>query len=148
MSLWVAEQLRTHGCVDRAYLGVRLEPGSATDASHLSEPEQRRLSNLTDPRSDPEPASTGSDTTWLDDTFASTTLADGAILYDVLAGTPAAAAGLRPGDKIIALNGRTIRSTRDLTERLDHIPARTTILLSVVRRVVRDSADFFFRLYR
>ena len=28
--LWVADQLRAHGYVDRAYLGVRLEPVAAT----------------------------------------------------------------------------------------------------------------------
>ncbi len=116
-ALWVAEQLRTHGCVDRAYLGVRLEPGPAT-----------RI-----PRSDLRPGSAGAGMIEPDKTRISNTPSDGAILHEVLAGTPAAVAGLRPGDKIVALNGRAIRCTHDLTDRLDHIPARTTILLSVVR---------------
>jgi S1-C subfamily serine protease len=86
-ALWVAEQLRTHGYVDRAYLGVRLEP----------------------------------------------TVQDGALLCEVVAATPAALAGLRPGDRIVAFDGRTIRSPYDVIDRLDRIPAGATILLSVVR---------------
>jgi serine protease Do len=104
--LWIADQLRTHGRVDRAYLGVRLEPGFATGS--LTEPEAKFESGTADP-------------------------SEGAILHEVLAGTPAAAAGLQPGDTIVALDGRPIRSTHDLTDKLDRIPARTTIVLNVIR---------------
>jgi S1-C subfamily serine protease len=31
-ALWIAEQLRTQGRVDRAYLGVRIDPGATTDS--------------------------------------------------------------------------------------------------------------------
>ena len=31
VALWVADQLRTQGCVDRAYLGVRIDPGATAD---------------------------------------------------------------------------------------------------------------------
>jgi serine protease Do len=108
--LWIADQLRTHGRVDRAYLGVRLEPGFAAGLPTQSptEPEGKVESGTVDP-------------------------SEGAILHEVLAGTPAAAAGLQPGDTIVALDGRPIRSTHDLIDKLDRIPARTTILLNVSR---------------
>jgi len=107
--LWVADQLRTHGRVDRAYLGVRLEPGSAAGFP---------VQSLTKAEAKFEPGSVES---------------EGATLHEVLAGTPAAAAGLQPGDSIVALDGWPIRSIHDLTDKLDRIPARTTILLSVIR---------------
>ena len=109
--LWVADQLRAHGRVDRAYLGVRVGPGSAAELPAQSQ-------SLTEAAAKSESGTVDS---------------EGAILHEVLAGTPAAAAGLQPGDTIIALDGRPIRSTHDLTDRLDRIPARTTILLSVIR---------------
>ncbi len=109
--LWVADQLRAHGRVDRAYLGVRVQPGSAAELPAQSQ-------SLTEAAAKSEPGTVDS---------------EGAILHEVLAGTPAAAAGLRPGDTIVALDGRAIRSTHDLTDRLDRIPARTTIVLSVIR---------------
>ncbi len=58
---------------------------------------------------------------------------EGAILGEVLSGTPAAQAGLRVGDGIVELDGQPIRTAHDLTDRLDRVPARTTILLGVVR---------------
>jgi serine protease Do len=105
-ALWVADQLRAHGRVDRAYLGVRLEPMiSAAGPTAPSE-------------GDGAPAPTAG---------------NGALLREVLAGTPAALAGLRPGDRIVALDGQPILSPHDLIDRLDRIPARATILLSVIR---------------
>jgi serine protease Do len=58
----------------------------------------------------------------------------GAIVREVLAGTPASQAGLCPGDGIVALDNYCIRTAHDLTDRLDRIPARTAIQLVVVRR--------------
>ena len=58
---------------------------------------------------------------------------EGAILREVLSDTPASQAGLRPGDGIVELDGQPIRSAHDLTDRLDRIPARATILLGIVR---------------
>jgi predicted metalloprotease with PDZ domain len=57
----------------------------------------------------------------------------GAVLTDVLAGTPAAESGLRAGDCIVSVDGRPIGSASDLTDRLDRIPARTIIHLGVLR---------------
>ena len=58
---------------------------------------------------------------------------NGALLLKVLTGSPAALAGLLPGDKIIALDGQLIHSSNDLTDRLDRLPSRTMIHLEVVR---------------
>ncbi len=91
----------------------RLDPASIIPASALA------------PDS-PESISVGSES-------ATASALDGAILREVLAGTPASRAGLRPGDSIIELDGQPIRSAHDLTDRLDRIPARATILLGVDR---------------
>ena len=64
---------------------------------------------------------------------------DGALLLEVLAGTPAALAGLHPGDKIVAVDGQFIHSSNDLTDRLDRLPSQTMIHLEVVRGQGVDS---------
>jgi len=129
--LWVADQLRARGRVDRAYLGVRLEPVSATGSTALSEAEPGAEPGAINSRSDARPAASASIAVEPDRAVASAQ--EGAILREVLAGTPAAEAGLQPGDGIVALDGAPIRSGLDLTDRLDRIPARTTVLLGVVR---------------
>ena len=130
--VWIANQLRTRGRVDRAYLGVRLEPVSAADSIVLSDSDQRPGRKAIAPRSDATPELATQIA--VDSDEASTAfIQEGAILSEVLAGTPAAEAGLLPGDGIIALDGQPIRSALDLTDRLDRIPARTTIALSVIR---------------
>lgn len=93
-ALWIAEQLRERGRVDRAYLGVRLAP----DAGDPTAPE-------------------------------------GAALRDVLPDTPASRAGLQPGERIVSFDGRPIRSSADLTQRLDLTPAEKFVRLEVVRDV-------------
>ena len=110
--LWIADQLRARGRVDRAYLGVRLEPmerplrsGSAT--SHATgQPSEA----VTEPP-----------------------MIEGARLQEVIVGTPAARAGLMAGDLIVALDGQPVRSSHDLTDRLDRLPAQTSIRLEVIR---------------
>ncbi len=107
--LWVADQLRARGHVDRAYLGVRLEPVAA--AATLRQ----------QPEAGPHP---------IPDVDA---LLEGALLLEVMAGTPAALAGLRAGDAIVAVDGQPVRSPPDLTDRLDRLPAQSMIRLDVVR---------------
>ena len=114
-ALWVADQLRAHGRVDRAYLGVRLEPDDAPEPETSTGPAQ--------PASD---AKRGTET-------SPTTPLDGAFLYRVLDDTPAAQSGLQAGDSIVALDGRPIRTPHDLTDRLDRLPARAMIRLEIVR---------------
>jgi serine protease Do len=130
-ALWVAEQLGTRGRVDRAYLGVRLEPSSAAAVTAVSEPTEQLEPTMTTagalaPTETPVSLPTGADS------LAPIT-DEGAILREVLSGTPASQAGLRPGDGIVELDGQPIRSTHDLTDRLDRIPAKATIRLGVVR---------------
>jgi serine protease Do len=122
-AVWVAEQLRTAGGVDRAYLGVRLEPIPSTGVMANSKSEHRfdPASIIPASASAPDPSESIS------------VGPEGAILREVLPGTPASRAGLRPGDSIVELDGHPIRSAHDLTDRLDRIPARTTILLGVDR---------------
>ena len=110
--LWIADQLRARGRVDRAYLGVRLEPmerplrsGSAT-SHETGQPSEA----VTEPP-----------------------MMEGARLQEVIVGSPAARAGLMAGDLIVALDGQPVRSSHDLTDRLDRLPAQTSIRLEVIR---------------
>jgi serine protease Do len=131
-ALWVADQLRAQGRVDRAYLGVRLEPmPAAIDQVGLSAPELPPQPTSTSARSDKLPATATGFAHESDQALDSAD--EGAILREVLAGTPAAQAGLRPGDGIVALDEYRIRTAHDLTDRLDRIPACTTIQLGVIR---------------
>ncbi len=58
---------------------------------------------------------------------------EGAYLYEVFTGTPAALAGLEAGDSIVGLDGQPIRSFHDLTQRLDRILAGAEVRLNVLR---------------
>ncbi len=131
-AVWVADQLRTGGGVDRAYLGVRLEPGPATGVMAISTSEHRLdpASIIPASASAPDPPELNS----VDLEAATASALEGAILREVLAGTPASRAGLLIGDRIVELNGQPIRSAHDLTDRLDRIPARATILLGIDRK--------------
>jgi serine protease Do/serine protease DegQ len=57
----------------------------------------------------------------------------GATLTEVQPGSPAAAAGLRKGDVITALNGRPVRGAAELRARLGVVPAGETVELRVQR---------------
>lgn len=92
-ALWVADQLRTRGRVDRAYLGVQLD------------------------RAAPAPAAG----------------AEGAVLGRVGADSPAERAGLKTGDRVIAVDGHPVRSPFELTDRLDRTPADAEVTLDLIR---------------
>jgi serine protease Do len=128
-AVWVADQLRTGRGVDRAYLGVRLEPIPAVGVMAISKSEQRLDPALINSASAPDATQSIS----VDPEGAMASALEGAILREVLAGTPAWRSGLRPGDSIVELDGQPIRSAHDLNDRLDRIPAQATILLGVDR---------------
>lgn len=130
-ALWVADQLRAGGRVDRAYLGVRLEPVPATGTLAASSTQQKPEAAGATPSSVSSPAEIESRSR--DPKAASTAVGEGAIVREVLSGTPASQTGLRPGDCIVELDRQPIRSTYDLIDRLDRIPARVTIMLGIVR---------------
>ncbi len=90
-ALWVADQLRETGRVDRAYLGVRIDFGARTEAD-----------------------------------------ASGAVLLAVLDNGPADGAGLRAGDRIVALNGHPIATPGDLIDRLDRTRAGTEATIDLI----------------
>lgn len=90
-ALWVAGQLRAHGKIERAFLGV-----------------STRLS-------------------------ASPSRAEGVELTDVIPGSPAALAGLKPGDRIVALSGAKVNAPVDLTDLLDRTAAGDAVTVGFFR---------------
>jgi Do/DeqQ family serine protease len=58
---------------------------------------------------------------------------EGAVVSEVQAASPAAAAGLRKGDVVVGLNGRPVRGAAELRARLGVVPVGETIELQVRR---------------
>ena len=57
----------------------------------------------------------------------------GAIVASVVGGGPAAKAGFLPGDVVLAINGKTVEDSRDLTRRVAALPSGIKAAFSVVR---------------
>jgi serine protease DegS len=57
----------------------------------------------------------------------------GALLQDIVPGTPAAQAGLRPGDVVVAINGQMIDDRHPLVSELLEYVAGETITINVLR---------------
>jgi len=57
----------------------------------------------------------------------------GAIIAEVVAGGPAAQAGFQQGDVVIALNGKPVEDSRDLTRHIAAIPAGASATFTIVR---------------
>jgi len=57
----------------------------------------------------------------------------GAIIAEVVAGGPAAQAGFQQGDVVIALNGRPVEDSRDLTRHIASIPAGQSATFTIMR---------------
>ena len=51
----------------------------------------------------------------------------------MLPGSPAAAAGLRPGDVITAINGKAVSSTSQFIQTVDSYPPGTKLTLTIKR---------------
>ena len=61
----------------------------------------------------------------------------GVVVRDVLPGSPAAAAGMHAGDRVVALDGRAIDQPMRLQNALAVLPAGSKVAL----KVVRDGAE-------
>ena len=58
---------------------------------------------------------------------------DAAEVVDVVLGSPAEKAGLQPGDRVIALDEKPVRSPDELTDRLDRIVAGAEVVVDYAR---------------
>ncbi|HYV66007.1 MAG TPA: Do family serine endopeptidase [Myxococcales bacterium] len=57
----------------------------------------------------------------------------GALMADVVKGSPADKSGIKPGDVVVALNGKPINDANQLTRDVGSIPPNQTVRLDVVR---------------
>ena len=72
----------------------------------------------------------------LADSFDTTVVpagAEGALITKVLPGSPAAEAGIKPGDVVVGLDGRPVRGAGDLRNRIGMMAVGTDVALDVVR---------------
>ena len=67
--------------------------------------------------------------------------ARGALVAEVVAGSPAASAGLKPGDVIVAFQGEPIQNPHDLTRRVAGTPPGAKVTLRVARGGGETSVD-------
>ncbi|HEY8267770.1 MAG TPA: Do family serine endopeptidase [Xanthobacteraceae bacterium] len=65
----------------------------------------------------------------------------GALVADVQADSPAAKAGIKSGDVVMAVNGTRIKDARELSRRISLIPPGTTVKLSVMREGKERNVD-------
>jgi S1-C subfamily serine protease len=139
-AVWIAEQLHIHGFVDRAYLGVRLEPDNPGIWTTMSPEGQRPDATPADRPAVARHITPVSKSKATLSDFPAIAATDGAVIHDVLPDTPAAKAGLQAGDQIVAIDGQSVGSTLDLIDRLDRLPAHTTIRLSINRSQGKSTA--------
>ena len=57
----------------------------------------------------------------------------GAIVAEVVPGGPAATSGFQQGDVVVALNGRTVEDSRDLTRHIASLPAGVSATFTIIR---------------
>ena len=98
----VIAQLKSHGVVDRGWLGVQIQPVSADIADSLG---------LKDPK--------------------------GALVSEPQKGSPAADAGIRSGDVVLAVNGEAVAGPRELSRSIAALGPAKTVELTIWR----DGAD-------
>ena len=65
----------------------------------------------------------------------------GALVAEIVSGSPAAGAGLKPGDVIVAFQNEPIQSPHDLTRRVAATPPGSKVTLRVVRGGTQTSVD-------
>lgn len=66
---------------------------------------------------------------------------EGALVTDVIAGSPAEKAGLKPWDFIVSLNNRKVESTGDLSKIVSTIPVDQTAPIKVIRNGKEQTLD-------
>jgi serine protease Do len=57
----------------------------------------------------------------------------GAIVASIVPASPAAKAGFQPGDLVLAINGKSVEDSRDLTRRVASLPAGAKATFAVIR---------------
>ncbi|HZF03284.1 MAG TPA: Do family serine endopeptidase [Patescibacteria group bacterium] len=67
--------------------------------------------------------------------------ARGALVAEIVSGSPAASAGLKPGDVIVAFQGEPIQNPHDLTRRVAGTPPGSKVTLRVARGSGETSVD-------
>ncbi|WP_417914548.1 DegQ family serine endoprotease [Candidatus Electronema sp. JM] len=67
--------------------------------------------------------------------------AEGILVSEVTAGSPAEKAGLKQGDIVLSLNGATMTDVSDLRNRVAMIPPGTPVALSIIRDGVRQQVS-------
>jgi S1-C subfamily serine protease len=65
----------------------------------------------------------------------------GAVIDEVVAGTPAAQAGFRPGDVVVEFDGERIRSARQFTRLVRETPPGRTVSVAVLRSGSRETVS-------
>ncbi len=95
----VVAQLKAHGFINHAYLGVKVQPVSVEIADSLG------MKN-----------------------------AEGAIVDQPMAGSPAAKAGIEAGDVITAVNGKKVKDSRDLARTIGMMAPETSVKLDVLHK--------------
>jgi serine protease Do len=102
----VVAQLKEHGFVNRAWLGVQIQPVTAEIADSLGLKK-----------------------------------AEGAIVAEPQADSPALKAGIAAGDVITAMNGAAIKDSRDLARKVGTMAPGTSVKLTVARKGEVKSID-------
>jgi serine protease Do len=102
----VIAQLKAHGYVNHAFLGVRVQPVSAAIANSLG------LKH-----------------------------AEGAIVDQPTPGSPAAKAGIKAGDVITTVNGKTVKGSRDLARTIGMMAPGSKVKIALVRNGESKTMD-------
>jgi serine protease Do len=66
----------------------------------------------------------------------------GVLVLDVVSGDPADTAGIKPKDIIIAVNGKKVKTSKDLTARIANIGVGETVKI----KVLRDGKEMIFKV--